>query len=40
MSRYRQPDPCDFDTQEEYEEAEALYEDYMDEVFERYRERD
>lgn len=40
MSRYRIPTSDEYDSYEEYEEALDLYDDYMDDKFERDRDRD
>lgn len=37
--RYRAPLPCDFDTEEEYEEALSYYYDAMDDFSDSYEER-
>ena len=36
--KYRAPQPCDFDTEEEYQEALAYYEDAADAYAEAYLE--
>lgn len=37
--RYRAPLTCDFDTEEEYEEALSYYEDAIDDYMDAYEER-